>query len=470
MKDIQSNKILQAFAISPLDGRYYEQISFLSEFFSEFALIKSRIHVEILWFHFLLGKDSPIGIKVDQNTHKRLDDYFESFSIDEFLKFKDFELKLRHDVEPVEYLLKEIINEEYREFLHFGLTSEDVTNIAYAINFKNYRERFLIPNIEELIKELKKIAITSKDIVILGHTHGQSATPSTFGKELSYFIERINKSLKIIKSLPIEAKLNGAVGNFAALKIAYPELNWMDQSAKFIESIGLKNSKVTKQIEPHDWICRICSELSLLSSIIIDLCKDIWLYGLINYLKQKPKEGEIGSSTMPHKINPIDFENCWGNMEVVIAISQFFVRKLPVTFLQRDLSDSTVLRNLGLVFGHFELGLSSLKNGLSKIVFNRQYLEKELESHPEVLAEAVQTILRKNRIKDGYELLKEATRGKEIDYETLYKIIESSNIDLNDKKRISGLKVKDYIGESIDITEKICEEIEENEKIKRKKM
>ncbi|MCR4422507.1 MAG: adenylosuccinate lyase [Exilispira sp.] len=466
MKDIQNNKISQAFAISPLDGRYYEQISFLSEFFSEYALIKSRIYVEILWFHFLLGKDSVIGIKADQNTHKRLDNYFEDFSIDEFLKFKQLESKLRHDVKPVEYLLKDIIDEEYREFLHFGLTSEDVTNIAYAINFKNYRERFLLSNIDELLKELKKIAISSKDIVILGHTHGQSATPSTFGKEIAYYIERISKSLKIIKGLPIEAKLNGAVGNFAALKVAYPELNWMNESAKFIESIGLKNSKVTKQIEPHDWICRICNELSILSSIIIDLCKDIWLYGLINYLKQKPKEGEIGSSTMPHKINPIDFENCWGNMEIVIAISQFFARKLPVTFLQRDLSDSTVLRNLGLIFGHFELGLSALKTGLSKIVFNRQYLEEELESHPEVLAEAVQTILRKNRIKDGYEILKEATRGKEIDYETLHKIIENSNINLNDKKRILKLKVKDYIGESTDITENICKENENFGKLK----
>ncbi|MEJ5273878.1 MAG: adenylosuccinate lyase [Spirochaetota bacterium] len=460
MKNNQNNKISEAFAISPIDGRYYQQISFLSEFFSEFALIKNRILVEILWFHFLVGENSPIGIKIDNEIHKKLDQYFEKFSIEEFFKFKELESNLRHDVKPVEYLLKDIVDKDSKEFLHFGLTSEDVTNIAYAINFKNYKEKYLIPNLENLILKLKDLSLSSKSLTILGHTHGQSATPTTIGKEIAYFIERICKSLNIIKNIKIEAKLSGAVGNLAALKIAYPEVNWIEQANKFIESIGLSNSNVTKQIEPHDWICRICNEIALLSSILIDLCKDIWLYGCLNYLKQKPKEGEIGSSTMPHKVNPIDFENCWGNMEITIALTQLFSRKLPVTFMQRDLSDSTVLRNFGLIFGHFELGLKNLSLGLDKIIFNNEYIEKELESHPEVLAEAIQTILRKNKVNNSYELLKDATRGKDITYDSLLSLINSCNIEEEDKNRIKNLKVKDYIGESVQIVEKICSKIE----------
>ncbi len=451
MENIKDNKEFTAYAISPIDGRYYDSISFLSEFFSEFALIRNRIKVEIEWFHFLLKKDSPINLTADEKIHENLDKYFSKFSIEEFIKFKNLEDTLKHDVKPVEYLLKDIIQEDYKEFLHFGLTSEDVTNIAYALNFKIYKEKFLIKNLENLVSILKKLANETKDLVILGHTHGQSATPTTIGKEISYFIERINKSLRIIKNLSIDAKLSGAVGNYAALKIAYPNVNWIEQSKNFIESLGLEYCKISKQIEPHDWICRISNEISLLGAIFIDLCKDIWLYGCLNYIKQKPKEGEIGSSTMPHKVNPIDFENCWGNMEFTISISQFFSRKLPITFMQRDLSDSTVLRNFGLIFAHFELGLKSLKNGLSKIVFNEEYIEKELENHPEVLAEAIQTVLRKNNVKNSYEILKEMTRGKEITYETLKKVIESANISEEDKIRLLKLKVKDYIGESVSL-------------------
>lgn len=451
--------IFQAFAISPLDGRYYDNISYLSDFFSEFALIKNRILVEIKWFKYLLGNNSPIRIYADEKLFKKLNEFIENFSIDQFMQFKDLEAKLRHDVKPVEYLLKNIVDDNFREFLHFGLTSEDITNISYALNYKNYKEKYLIKNIEELIIKLKNIAIESRELVILGHTHGQSATPTTLGKEFSYYILRIFKSLQNLKNLPIEAKLNGAVGNFAALKVAYPHIDWIAESKKFIESFGLNYNPLTKQIEPHDWICRVVNEISLFSSILIDLCKDIWLYGSLNYLKQKAKEGEIGSSTMPHKVNPIDFENCWGNMEVVISICQLFSRKLPVTFMQRDLSDSTVLRNFGLIFGHFELGLSNLKNGLDKIIFNKDYIEKELENHPEVLAEAIQTILRKNMIKDSYEIVKEITRGKNIDKLTLNKLIEDLNINEKDKDILINLKVKEYFGESNKLVDLIIDQL-----------
>ncbi|MFN3411152.1 MAG: adenylosuccinate lyase [Exilispira sp.] len=452
-------KIFQAFAISPLDGRYYDNISYLSDFFSEFALIKNRILVEIRWFQYLLGNNSPIKIYADEKLFKKLNEFIENFSIDQFMQFKKLESKLRHDVKPVEYLLKNIVDDNFREFIHFGLTSEDITNISYALNYKNYKEKYLIKNIEKLIIKLKNIAIESKELVIPGHTHGQSATPTTFGKEFSYYILRIFKSLQNLKNLPVEAKLNGAVGNFAALKVAYPQIDWIAESKKFIESFGLNYNPLTKQIEPHDWICRVVNEISLLSAILIDLCKDIWLYGSLNYLKQKAKEGEIGSSTMPHKVNPIDFENCWGNMEVVISICQLFTRKLPVTFMQRDLSDSTVLRNFGLIFGHFELGLSNLKNGLDKIIFNKDYIEKELENHPEVLAEAIQTILRKNMIKDSYEIVKEITRGKIIDKQTLNKLIEDLNINEKDKELLLNLKVKEYSGESSKLVDLIIDQL-----------
>lgn len=461
-KDEKDLAIFQAFAISPVDGRYYDMIPHLSNYFSEYALIKNRIKVEIKWFSFLLGKDSPINVCADIDTLKKLEKFLKNFSINDFLKFKQIESKLRHDVKPVEYILKDLIDEKYQEYIHFGLTSEDVTNIAYALNFKEYREKHLIKNIEKLLDELKNLAIQSKDIVILGHTHGQSATPTTIGKELAYFASRISKSLKIIKKIPIEAKLNGAVGNFAALKVAYPEVNWIEQSNRFIESLNLSYNLFTKQIEPHDWICRVSNEISLLAAILIDLCKDIWLYGCLNYLKQKPKEGEIGSSTMPHKVNPIDFENCWGNMEMVIAISQLFSRKLPITFMQRDLSDSTVLRNFGLIFAHFEIGIQNLINGLSKIIFNKDYAEKELENHPEVLAEAIQTIFRKNGVKNSYEILKDITRGKEIDSDTLIKILNSVSIDENDKNKLLNLKVKDYIGESKSIVDFLVDDKNSN--------
>ncbi len=460
MENILNSNYFKAFAISPLDGRYYDNINYLSDFFSEFALIKKRIYVEIKWFQYLLGENSPIGIKIDENALKGLNIYYQNFTIEQFLKFKELETQFKHDVKPVEYLLKDVIEEKYREFVHFGLTSEDVTNLAYSLNFKEYKEKYLITNLKELVDNLKQLAINTKDFVILGHTHGQSATPTTLGKEISYFLYRINNCLINLKKLPVEAKVNGAVGNFAALNIAYPDINWIEKTENFIENLELKNSAVSKQIESHDWICRITAELSLLSSIIIDLCKDIWLYGSLNYLKQKPKEGEIGSSTMPHKVNPIDFENCWGNMEVVIALSQLFNRKLPVTFMQRDLSDSTVLRNIGLIFGHFELGLTSLKKGLSRIVINREYAEKELENHPEVLSEAIQTVLRKNKIKNSYEILKDFTRGKEISNDILHRLIESINISSEDKEILLNLKTRDYIGESKEIVDKILKIID----------
>lgn len=461
-KNEKDLKIFQAFAISPVDGRYNDLISHLSNYFSEYALVRNRLKVEIKWFNFLLGKDSPINVYADESTHKKLEKFLKNFSIYDFLKFKELESKLRHDVKPLEYLLKDLIDEKYQEFIHFGLTSEDVTNIAYALNFKEYKEKYLVKNIEKLLDTIKNLAIQSKDIVILGHTHGQSATPTTIGKELAYFVSRILKSLKIIKKIPIEAKLNGAVGNFAALKVAYPDVDWIEQSNRFIRSLNLTFNLFTKQIEPHDWICRVSNEISLLAAILIDLCKDIWLYGCLNYLKQKPKEGEIGSSTMPHKVNPIDFENCWGNMEMVIALSQLFSRKLPITFMQRDLSDSTVLRNLGLIFAHFEIGIQNLINGFSKIVFNKDFAESELENHPEVLAEAIQTIFRKNKVKNSYEILKEITRGKEIDSNTLIEILNLVSIDENDKNKILNLKVKEYIGESKSIVEFLKDERNSN--------
>jgi len=449
-------KMFEAYAISPLDGRYFKNISFISEYFSEFALIKKRIFVEIQWLHFLCGEDSPIGFVLNKNIHKALDKFHDDFSLNDFFKFKELETSLNHDVKPVEYLLRDILKNENSEFIHFGITSEDVTNLSYALLFNGFKENYLMPHLENIISSLKQLALASKTLAIPGRTHGQPATPTTLGKEFAYFVQRLQNSYLVLKNIKIEAKFSGAVGNYAALKVAYPDLNWIDIAKNFITKFGFEINICTKQIEPHDWIARHCNEIQLISTILIDLCKDIWLYGSYGYIGQKAVEGEIGSSTMPHKVNPIDFENCWGNMELTICLSQLFSRKLPSTFLQRDLSDSTVLRNFGVLLGHFELGLYSLKKGFDRIQFNEKNAEQDLAKNTVVLAEAIQTILRKCGVKNGYEIMKQFTRGKDVTYEQILNFIQKLDIPQDEKEKLLKLKPGDYIGESIQIVEQIC--------------
>lgn len=456
--------------LSPVDGRYFDKVNNLREIFSEFGLIKRRVYVEIKWFLFLIKKINIVNLenesfndinnlKINNSELLKLIKKLEDFSIEDAKKIKDIEKITNHDVKAVEYFLKELCQIDENEFIHFGLTSEDVNNLAYAIMIKDYIDKVFNPVLKKLLEKLKEISLKYKDSPILAKTHGQPATPTTFGKEIAYFLKRIFDSYKNVQNIEIYGKLNGATGNYASFYAAYPEIDWIKLSKEFIESFGIKQNLVTIQIEPHDYIGRILNEFSILNGILIDLCRDIWLYISNDYLKLKKIDTEVGSSTMPHKVNPIDFENGWGNFEFSQNIAQFLSRRLIVSLLQRDLTDSTLLRNLSLVFSHFHIGINSLLKGLNKIELNEEKTQTDLKENPEVLGEAIQTILRKNKIKNGYEIMKSFTRGKKVDYNLLREFISTLDINNKDKERLLNLTPDKYIGLSSKIVEIVIEEI-----------
>lgn len=444
------------FALSSSDGRYFRRVDNLREIFSEYGLIKKRVFVEIKWFLFITKK---LNIKINKDKAIKLEEKLNNFSIYDAKRIKEIEKTTNHDVKAVEYFLKEIYDENDSEFIHFGLTSEDVNNLSYALNLKEYIEKIFDENIKGLMNILKKLAFDYKDKPMLSRTHGQPATPTTFGKEISYYLKRIYDTYKRIKSIEICGKLNGATGNFASFYISYPEIDWIDLSKEFIESLGIKQNIVTIQIEPHDFIARILNEFSILDGILVDLAKDVWLYISYEYLKLKSVKTEVGSSTMPHKVNPIDFENGWGNFETSQSLCQFLSRRLIVSMMQRDLTDSTLLRNLSLCFSHFEIGLYSLIKGLEKIDLNEEKIISDLQNYPEVLAEAIQTILRKNMIKNGYEMLKEFTRGKKVNLEILRDFINKLDINPSDREKLINLTPENYTGLSAKIVEKVLKEV-----------
>jgi adenylosuccinate lyase len=432
-------------AISPLDGRYSDKTSVLAEYCSEYALIKYRVIAEVKWLQYLSSEKVIPQLSV--TTSSKLKNILDSFDINDALKVKNIELQTNHDVKAIEYFLAQTLEDPLvTAFIHFGCTSEDINNIAYALMLSDLRKTLILNDINKFLSSLQVLSKNWSETSMLSHTHGQPASPTTLGKELAVFYNRISSQLKTLNKIDILAKMNGAVGNFNAHQIALPNVNWIEISNTFIRSLGLIPNSLTTQIEPHDWIAEYAHALIRINTILIDFSRDIWLYISSGYLRSKPISTETGSSTMPHKVNPIDFENAEGNLGVSNALLNHLALKLPISRLQRDLSDSTVLRNLGSCVAYQLIALKSLHKGLSRIDINQKAISSDLESEPEVLAEAIQTVMRSQGISDAYDQLKEFTRGKKITIEELHIFISKTEIDNEAKLRLLNLKASDYIG------------------------
>jgi adenylosuccinate lyase len=432
-------------AISPLDGRYSDKTSVLAEYCSEYALIKYRVIAEVKWLQYLSSEKVIPQLSV--TTSSKLKNILDSFDINDALKVKNIELQTNHDVKAIEYFLAQTLEDPLvTAFIHFGCTSEDINNIAYALMLSDLRKTLILNDINKFLSSLQVLSKNWSETSMLSHTHGQPASPTTLGKELAVFYNRISSQLKTLNKIDILAKMNGAVGNFNAHQIALPNVNWIEISNTFIRSLGLIPNSLTTQIEPHDWIAEYAHALIRINTILIDFSRDIWLYISNGYLRSKPISTETGSSTMPHKVNPIDFENAEGNLGVSNALLNHLALKLPISRLQRDLSDSTVLRNLGSCVAYQLIALKSLHKGLSRIDINQKAISSDLESEPEVLAEAIQTVMRSQGISDAYDQLKEFTRGKKITIEELHIFISKTEIDNEAKLRLLNLKASDYIG------------------------
>lgn len=437
-------------AISPLDGRYGDKLEQLRPIVSEYGLIFYRLQVEVHWL-ILLSKILPEVKPLSVDEVAFLDNICEQFQEADAQAIKKIEATINHDVKSVEYFLREKLSKHktlnrLSPFIHFALTSEDVNNIAYACMIKKARDELLIPALENLVRLLNTKAHETAELSMLSRTHGQPATPTTLGKEFSNFSVRLKTQLDYLTHIPIAAKCNGAVGNFNAHLVAYPEVDWMAASKSFVESFGLHWNLFSTQIEFHDFLAQFFNALSLCHTILIDFARDIWGYISLNYFIQKHVDAEVGSSTMPHKINPIDFENAEGNLGLCIALSTFLSQKLPISRWQRDLTDSTVLRNMGCVFGYAFVAYQSLEKGLSKLTPNKTYLTEELNNHWEVLTEAAQTVMRKHGIVDAYEQLKKFSRGEKITQQDWLHFVEALALPAFEKEKLKVLTPSTYTG------------------------
>ena len=437
-------------AISPIDGRYSNQTTHLSEFFSEKALIKYRLKVEIEYFIklTLTGIDQLKNWNVKNNSSLR--DIYKNFDNNDCDQVKTIEKITNHDVKAVEYFLKEKFKslgyEEYSEFIHFGLTSQDINNTAIPLSFKDYIVNYY-KLLDDFLSKLKNKAEEYKEITMLAKTHGQPASPTRLGKEFEVFIVRIEEQLENLKQIPFSAKFGGATGNFNAHHLAYPETDWKEFAQSFVSDMGLKLSFPTTQIEHYDNLAAIFDNLKRINSILIDFNQDMWLYISMDYFKQKIKKGEIGSSAMPHKVNPIDFENSEGNLGLANSLFNHLSSKLPVSRLQRDLTDSTVLRNIGVPIAHTVIGLNSSIKGLDKIFVNKEKIDEDLENNWIVISEGIQTILRREGYSKPYEALKDLTRNnKKIDKSTFTKFIDSLNVSQEIKNELKEITPYNYTG------------------------
>lgn len=439
-------------AISPVDGRYRKATHELAPYFSEAALIEYRVLVEIEYFIALCELPLPQLKDFDRKKFKALRDIYERFTEIDARRIKEIEQITNHDVKAVEYFLKEKFDElvlsEYKEFIHFGLTSQDINNTAIPLSFKLALEKIYLPEIHEVVDKLKKLAHEWKHVAMLAHTHGQPASPTRLGKELMVFVERLDQQLKLLKHIPFAAKFGGATGNFNAHHVAYPAVNWIEFANNFVNGkLGLNRSQYTTQIEHYDHFAAHCDNLKRINTILIDLCRDIWTYISMNYFKQKIKEGEIGSSAMPHKVNPIDFENAEGNLGIANALFEHFAAKLPVSRLQRDLTDSTVLRNIGVPVAHSLIAMKSVMKGLNKLLLNQQQFDTHLDENWAVVAEAIQTILRREGYPQPYEALKDLTRtGGKINRETISKFISGLKVSDTVKAELTKISPAGYTG------------------------
>lgn len=448
-------------ALSPIDGRYAEQTAELKPIFSEFGLMRYRLLIEIKWLLKLASEPQIKDIKpLSKKAQKFLINLFDNFNDNDAKQVKLIEQKTNHDVKSIEYFLKEKIKKHtelsrYSEFLHFALTSEDINNLAYALMIQEARTQCLLPAMHILIQHLSMMANNYADIPMLSHTHGQPATPTTVGKELANFVVRLDHQYREFSHILIQGKFNGTVGNFNAHFVAFPEVDWENICQDFVEDFGLTFNTYTTQIEPHDYIAELCHALIRFNNILLGLNRDIWNYIALNYFTQKSKKTEIGSSTMPHKINPIDFENSEGNLGLANVLMEHFANKLTISRWQRDLSDSTVMRNIGVTFAHSLLAYQSTFKGLNKLAVNTEFLEHELEQHYEVLAEAIQTVMRRYSIDKPYEKLKALTRGKKIDTAKLVAFIDELALPNNVKLRLKQLTPKNYLGIAVKLAKMV---------------
>ena len=440
-------------AISPIDGRYSAKADKLRPIFSEYGLIKHRVTIEILWL-IALSKNSKISEvpSFSESTLKTLHNIISSFSDKDAQAIKDIEKTTNHDVKAVEYWLKKTLANDkdvhaVSEFIHFGCTSEDINNLSYALMLKDGVNNVILPEIIKLQKKLNDYAIKYADITMIARTHGQTASPTTLGKEFANVSHRMNRQIVTLKNQSYLGKMNGAVGNFNAHLSAYPQIDWSTFSKSFVESLDLECNEFTTQIEPHDFIAEIFHNLLRIHTILIDFNRDIWSYISLGYFSQKTVKNEVGSSTMPHKVNPIDFENSEGNLGLSNALLDHLASKLPISRWQRDLTDSTVLRNIGLAMAYGFIAYESCLKGLNKIVVNKDKIHQDLDNAWEVLAEPIQTVMRKNGIENPYEKLKELTRGNQhITKEALHEFITKLNLNVEDKTYLLNLSPHNYIG------------------------
>lgn len=438
-------------AISPIDGRYASKTKDLVSYFSEEALIKYRVKVEIEYFIALCELPLPQLQKVDASYFPKLREIYENFSVEDAQAVKDIESVTNHDVKAVEYFIKKEMDElglnESKEFIHFGLTSQDINNTSVPLSLKDAIEQVYYPLLNEVLDKLKEMAEDWKEIPLLARTHGQPASPTRLGKEIDVFITRIEEQIKTLAQTPTAAKFGGATGNYNAHKVAYPTIDWKKFGTEFVESLGMKHSFPTTQIEHYDYMAATFDALKRINTILIDLDRDIWTYVSMDYFKQKIKKGEVGSSAMPHKVNPIDFENSEGNLGIANALFEHLAAKLPVSRLQRDLTDSTVLRTIGMPMGHTLIALQSTLKGLNKLLLNEDKLHEDLEKNWAVVAEAIQTILRREAYPNPYEALKGLTRTNEkITAKSIADFIETLEVSEEIKTELKVITPQNYTG------------------------
>ena len=448
-------------ALSPIDGRYQDKAASLRSIFSEFGLLKFRVTVEIRWLQKLAATAAIQEVTaLSSQANDYLNQIVTDFSLADAERIKQIERTTNHDVKAVEYFLKEKSEAlpelaAVSEFIHFACTSEDINNLSHALMLKTAKEQVLLPAWEKLIGEIKGLAQQFKTIPLLSRTHGQPASPSTVGKEMANVVYRLQRQLKQLQQTEILGKINGAVGNYNAHLSAYPEIDWHQFSREFVESLGVNWNPYTTQIEPHDYIAEMFDTVARFNTIMIDFDRDMWGYIALNHFKQRTIAGEIGSSTMPHKVNPIDFENSEGNLGLANAVMAHLGAKLPISRWQRDLTDSTVLRNLGVGLGYTLIAYAATSKGISKLEVNEGHLRAELDQNWEVLAEPIQTVMRRYGIENPYEKLKELTRGKRVDAAAMQAFIDGLAIPEDEKVRLKQLTPATYIGAAVELVEQL---------------